>query len=137
MAQIASGQPAPGRAVRRAPGLGGEALERCQRLKDELEILGFSFHLTSPSWQLRLAAAARLMELLEDAQSRGMPACVLNVGGFRVNFLASGEDSVCFVEAIESSLLGGGDAVTWRGHSYGLRAEGEVVRGRSQLSRSS
>lgn len=99
---------------------------------DEIELLGFAFHLDSVSLDERVVAVENCLAAYEEAVNLGMePPSVLNIGGgFRVNYLADEADWSRYTSAISQAALGAGPQVTWQDNHFGLSAQGGILRGK-------
>jgi len=107
-----------------------EAFDIIEDADDQLDFMGFSFHLDTVSITERAVAIENCIELYEDALGRGFEPRVLCIGGgFKVNYLESEEEWNEYTSALKESVLGTGKSMTWQGNSFGMFAEKGKLRG--------
>ncbi|MBX9879821.1 MAG: hypothetical protein K2Y22_15290 [Candidatus Obscuribacterales bacterium] len=102
--------------------------------RDNLALLGFSFHLDSTSVEERSEAIRYCFEAFEKAIALDLTPHVINIGGgFGINYLAHEEDWSRYVAALKEAALtsqtGAPSAITWNHNFFGLSAEGGALRG--------
>ena len=107
-----------------------ELLTRVAELGDDMELLGFSFHLDSVSLDERVVAIENCFRAIELAIDLGMEPRVINAGGhFRVNYLEYEEDWIGYESAVKRAVLGIGPEVTWQNKHFGLTLVANRIRG--------
>ena len=105
-------------------------LARIAEHKDDLDFLGFSFHLDSVSLTDRLEAIDYCVALFEEALDQGLSPSVLDIGGgFRISYLERREDWDAYTMAIKEAALGRREPVTWQNASFGLHADRGILKG--------
>ena len=108
----------------------GTLLDLLERERDALTLTGLAYHLDTTSLAEKALALQGCVTALADCHARGLYPDVIDVGGgFGVCYLADGAEWERWTSALTEAQLGAGPALTWRGHGYGLRAEGGVLRG--------
>jgi diaminopimelate decarboxylase len=104
-----------------------EVLDKHQ---DELELLGFAYHLDTIGLPEKTAALEGCLRALDEAHQRGLAPRAVDVGGgFGVNYLADGRQWEEWTTELTGAVLGRRPPMTWNGHGYGLRNENGKVRG--------
>jgi diaminopimelate decarboxylase len=114
----------------------GIAIDALDDVFDELAenpqimFVGFSFHLDSVTVLERTVAIENCMECFDKAINRGFSPQVLDIGGgYKVNYLADGQEWNRYTTALRESVLGSASAITWQGNGFGMHAEKGVLRG--------
>lgn len=96
----------------------------------EINLAGFSFHLDTVSVLERTIAIENCVDVFDTAINRGFCPSVLNIGGgYKVNYIADGEDWNRYTTALKEATLGTRTPLTWHGASFGLHAEKGVLKG--------
>lgn len=102
--------------------------------RNDLDFLGFSFHLDSTSVEERIEAINYCLLAFDEALKLQLEPRVLNIGGgFGISYLAYEEDWSRYVTALKEAALtshtGASSAITWNNNFFGLRTEGGQLRG--------
>lgn len=102
-----------------------EVFAALEEFKEDLLLLGFSFHLDTIGVPERLVAIENCLALFDQAIDRGFSPQILNIGGgFRINYLSEEQDWHRYVSALKEAVLGTGrPPLTWQGETFGLSAE--------------
>ncbi len=107
-----------------------QAFDIIEDAEDQLDFMGFSFHLDTVSITERAVAIENCIELYEEALARGFEPRVLCIGGgFKVNYLESEDEWNEYTSELKESVLGTGQSMTWQGNSFGMFAEKGKLRG--------
>jgi diaminopimelate decarboxylase len=107
----------------------GTALTELEQ-NPQIQLEGFSFHLDTVTVLERTVAIESCLEAFDAAISRGFNPRVLDIGGgYKVNYLANGEDWNRYTTALKESVLGAAPPLTWQGNAFGLHAEKGVLKG--------
>ncbi|RKN44066.1 Y4yA family PLP-dependent enzyme [Streptomyces hoynatensis] len=105
-------------------------LDVLERERGALELTGLAYHLDTTGPAEKALALEGCLAALTACHARGLHPEAIDVGGgFGVCYLAEGAEWERWTTALTNAVLGTGPALTWRGHGYGLRAEGGVLRG--------
>lgn len=107
-----------------------DALEILAEVRDEFELLGFSFHLDTVSALEKAIALESTLQLIEDAIDLDFNPSVVNIGGgFKVNYIESGKEWNDYTSAMREAALGSRLPFTWQGNMFGLYPDKGVLRG--------
>jgi diaminopimelate decarboxylase len=107
-----------------------EAFSMLETVRDQVNFLGFSFHLDTVSVIERAVAIENCWQLFENALARGFEPRVLNIGGgYKVNYLASEQEWNDYTTALKEAVLGTGPSITWQGNGFGMSADKGKLRG--------
>ena len=112
------------------------ALKTIHTHKDNLDFIGFSFHLTTTSEKERVIAIEQCFTLTLEAIRRGLDPKGINIGGgFSINYLESSTEWNNYVSAIKASLLDPTKpSMSWNQSGLGLWAENGKIRGVATFS---
>jgi len=100
------------------------------RYRDRLELRGVAYHLDTVGTAEKVAALDGCFRLLRRFQQLGHRADVLDIGGgFGVSYLRDAQQWQDYTSELTRAVLGHRPPLTWRGHGYGLRAEGGRLKG--------
>jgi diaminopimelate decarboxylase len=101
-----------------------------EKHRDELDILGFAYHLDTIGLPEKAAALEGCLQAVDEAHRRGLTPRAIDIGGgFGVNYLADARDWENWTTELTAAVLGRRPPLTWNGHGYGLRNENGKVRG--------
>jgi len=96
----------------------------------QIHLSGFSFHIDTVTVPERTIAIESCLEAFDAAIARGFSPNILDIGGgYKVNYLASGDDWNRYTTALKESILGAGPPLTWQGNGFGLHADKGVLKG--------
>ncbi|MGB0757380.1 MAG: hypothetical protein ACPGO5_02900 [Patescibacteria group bacterium] len=113
-----------------------EALATIHTKKNELNFIGFSFHLTTTSEKERILAIEQCLHLTLESLKLGFNPKGINIGGgFSLNYLESSAEWNSYVSAIKDSLLDPAKpSMSWNQTGLGLWAENGKIRGAAKFS---
>ncbi|WP_410813835.1 Y4yA family PLP-dependent enzyme [Micromonospora sp. 067-2] len=112
----------------------GQVLDVLGKHVDALDLVGVAFHLDTIELPEKIVALEGCLGALDECRRRGLRPWSVDIGGgFGVDYLADGAQWERYTSALTEAVLGKRAPLTWNGHSYGLRAEGGVVRGSLNL----
>ena len=107
-----------------------EALVQMESHSEQLEFLGFSYHVDTVSIAEKALALENCLELIELSYDYGFEPTVVNIGGgFKVNYLEKEEDWNRYTTALKEAVLGARPFLTWHNGSYGLSARNGTLTG--------
>lgn len=107
-----------------------QAFNMLEQADQEIDLLGFSFHLDTTSIPEKGLAIENCLELFDQAISFGFEPTVINIGGgFKTNYLASEQDWHRYTTAIRDAALGARPPLTWQGNTFGLQPDKGSLRG--------
>lgn len=107
-----------------------QAFSILEEAEQEIDLLGFSFHLDTTSIPEKGLAIENCLELFDQAISSGFEPTVLNIGGgFKTNYLANEQDWHRYTTAIRDAALGARSPLTWQGNTFGLQPDKGSLRG--------
>lgn len=107
-----------------------EAFDILDGHRQDIFLLGFSFHLDTVSVLERAIAIENCLELFEAALYRDFEPRVLDIGGgYKVNYLASETEWNAYVSALKEAVLGTRPAMTWHGNAFGMSADKGKLKG--------
>jgi diaminopimelate decarboxylase len=96
----------------------------------QIQLAGFSFHLDTVTVLERTVAVENCLEAFDVAISRGFNPQILDIGGgYKVNYLADGDDWNRYTTALKESVLGTTPSLTWHNNAFGLHVEKGVLKG--------
>lgn len=102
--------------------------------RDAVELVGLAYHLDTTGLEEKARALERCVLLMDECRARGLaPGAVDIGGGFGVGYVAEAAEWERWTTALSEAVLGVRPPLTWRGHGYGMRAEGGTVRGTAAL----
>ena len=98
--------------------------------QEDLELLGFSYHLNTDSLEYRVLALEQTLSILFAAKQHGHSPRVVNIGGgFRIRYAKESADWEAFLVRLKGSLTGQGEACTWNRSGLGFSTESGRVKG--------
>lgn len=98
--------------------------------RDEIDLLGFSFHLDTISSLEKALALESCLQLIEEAIDFDFTPSVVNIGGgFKINYIESDKEWSDYTSAMREAALGSRPAFTWQGNTFGLFPDKGVLRG--------
>lgn len=101
---------------------------------NSINFQGFAFHLDTANMRKKAIALQNIFDLVKEFHSEGYQTQILDIGGgMKVNYLESGEEWSKYLEAIQESVAGKREGITWNSHSFGLRSENQSVKGSVDL----
>lgn len=107
-----------------------DVLRLLKEAANEVDLIGFAFHLDTEAMDERLQAISKCLDLFDAAIDLGFTPKVLDIGGgFKINYLAYEEDWLDFTSAFQASILGNFPSLTWHNEGHGLWADQGVLRG--------
>ncbi|WP_018783820.1 Y4yA family PLP-dependent enzyme [Micromonospora sp. CNB394] len=108
----------------------GVVLDLLDKHRDELDLLGFAYHLDTNALTEKALALEGCLLAMREASARGFSPSAIDIGGgFGVNYLADREEWDRYTTELGRAVLGVRPAMTWQNHGYGLRAEAGTLRG--------
>ncbi|NEE41058.1 Y4yA family PLP-dependent enzyme [Streptomyces sp. SID7982] len=109
-------------------------LDAAERHRDALEVAGVSYHLDTTSVEEKALALEGCIRAMDECRARGMRPRLIDMGGgFGVSYLADGAQWERYTTQLTLAAMGQGQPMAWRDHSYGLRREGNALRGSLEL----
>lgn len=109
-------------------------LDLIEKNADALELTGVAFHLDTIGLTEKAVALEGCLAALDECRRRGLRPWLVDIGGgFGVDYLADGAQWERYTSALTEAVLGRREPLTWNGYGYGLRAEGDTVRGALNL----
>ncbi|WP_081706350.1 decarboxylase [Nocardia sp. CNY236] len=107
-----------------------QALDHLWTHRECMLFLGIGFHLDSGDLGERVRAIDACLPAIERAYTWGLAPSVLDIGGgLRQVFTADVERFDTYLRALQASLLGQGEPMTWGNTSFGYHIANGVVRG--------
>lgn len=104
--------------------------ERLGTAREEIELLGFAFHLNTDSLEFRCAALEESVRLLFMARDLGYAPRIVNLGGgYRVRYAEDSEEWARFLVSLKGSLRNNSDAITWNRSGLGFSVDGDAMKG--------
>ncbi len=98
--------------------------------REDFDLLGFAFHLTSTAPLEKVLAIEQCLELIEKSIENGFDIRVLNIGGgFKVRYLEDTEDWNHYSSELKQSILGTGGRMSWNDNTFGLTIHEGKIRG--------
>ncbi|MDO5286559.1 MAG: alanine racemase [Actinomycetia bacterium] len=111
-----------------------QVLAVADRYRCRLDLCGVGYHLDTVGLPEKVSALDGCLRLQRQLQQAGHPAAIIDVGGgFGVSYLAEAKQWEEFTTELTRAVLGQRPPLTWRGHGYGLRADGGRIRGALSL----
>ncbi len=99
-----------------------------------LNYRGLAFHLDTSNMRKKAIAIQNIFDIVKDLHSRGFETEILDIGGgMRVNYLKSSEEWSQYLEAVQESVAGKREGITWNNHRFGLSSENQSVKGSVDL----
>lgn len=95
-----------------------------------VQLLGFSFHINNDSFEERVLAIKKCLEITLLARERGFSCRVLNIGGgFQANLIDNQEELNEYLLSFKNSLRGNDQAMSFNGTKYGYTFDGKAIKG--------
>jgi diaminopimelate decarboxylase len=115
-----------GVAVRELPDL----FDRLEKIKSEVHLCGFAFHLNTDSVAYRVSAMEECLRALFEARNRGFSPHIVNLGGgLRIRYAADDQEWTQFLVRLKSSLVGDAEVCTWNRSGLGFSVDSKGIRG--------
>ena len=96
----------------------------------EVDLLGFSYHLNTDSIEYRVLALEQTLSILFAAKQKGFAPRVVNIGGgFRIRYAKNPAEWENFILRLKGSVTGQGDACTWNRSGLGFSTENGRIKG--------
>ncbi len=108
-----------------------EAMELLTTYTDDLEFIGFSFHLDAIEIKEKIIAVENCLNFIEIARDEyGFDPYVINIGGgFKANYLNSEEEWNNYITTVREAVLGNVEPFTWGNYGFGLYNSNGVLKG--------
>jgi diaminopimelate decarboxylase len=107
---------------------------RLDAMKNEIELLGFAFHLNTDSIEYRAVALEESLHLLFEARRHGHNPRIVNLGGgFRVRYAEDTAEWARFLLALKDSLRSNGPLHTWNRSGLGFHVDGATIKGQPRF----
>lgn len=101
---------------------------------ENVEFKGLAFHLDTANMRKRAIALQNIFDMMQELHEEGYTTKVLDIGGgMKVNYLESSEEWSEYLEAVQESVAGKREGITWNNHNFGLRSENQSVKGSINL----
>lgn len=95
-----------------------------------LKLKGFSFHLDTASLEEKVIALVDTLNCIKLAHKKGLKLSIVNIGGgFKVNYLKHKGEWDEYVSALQQSVLGERESLSWQNSGLGYRSEHGVLKG--------
>ena len=107
-----------------------ELWPKLQLFSQEIDLLGFSYHLNTDSTEYRVLALEQTLSILFAAKQKGFTPRVVNIGGgFRIKYAKNPADWENFILKLKGSITGQGKACTWNRSGLGFSTENGRIKG--------
>lgn len=107
-----------------------ELIQALDDMRAVVDFEGLAFHLDTSNMRKKVTALDNLFDVFEEFHEADLTPSAINIGGGqRANYLESAEQWSNYKEAIQKSLKGESDPVTWNKQGFGYKVHGEQVIG--------
>lgn len=104
-----------------------QTIEYLSKFHEQIELVGFSFHLDSNSVEERVDALEKLLPLFDLAINAGFEPNIIDIGGgFPVRYLESPDELNYFTQCLKDALSGKKSQVSWNNYSFGMNESGQI-----------
>lgn len=98
--------------------------------KQSIKLHGFSFHIDTARIEEKVCAVENLLQCIDQAKKKGFDPSIINIGGgFKVNYLEYKTEWDAYISALQKSVVGEHESLSWRNSGLGYRSEGGVIKG--------